>query len=277
MVIMICCITILITYIVIFGFLTYYFIKKRTVWNELFSINSITDTLVEIFACPEHFIIYIPGVLFENTPCVQNKRKKNENKEKIKIVLTKINTLFKKFINVGLEKQEQNLENPARKSSVNTRELEGLKPSQQDLENSARTIENNNSISNNINQVKWILDGTLDNFNNMYDETAEFYNNLSGSYKILNENTNNINNTNSNLITLEKLVLLEQNIEYCDNILKLLEIIDYKHYIDTAYTTNSNELKNVFQIENNYMICLIYNLIESVRLYKIRMCEVINF
>ena len=264
MVIMICCIAILITYIVIFGLLTYYFIKKRTVWNELFSIHSITDTLVEIFACPEHFIIYIPGILYENTPCVQNKRKKNENKEKIKIVLTKINTLFKKFINIGLEKQDTAFQ----KSRAKTQE--------QDLENPEGSQDNiSSSISNNINQVKWILEGTLDNFDNMYDETAEFYNNLSGSYKILNENTNNINN-NTNLITLEKLVLLEQNIEYCDSILKLLEIIDYKHYVDTTNTTNSNESKNVFQIENNYMICLIYNLIESVRLYKIRMCEVIN-
>jgi hypothetical protein len=247
MLIMICCIAILITYIVIFGLLTYYFIKKRTVWNELFSIDSITDTLVEIFACPEHFIIYIPGVLFEHTPCVQNKSKKNENKEKIKIVLTKINTLFKKFSIIGLENPEH------KQDSIKS-----------------------NFINNNINQVKWILEGTLDNFDNMYDETAEFYNNLSGSYKILNENTNNNNTNNTNLITLEKLVLLEQNIDYCDNILKLLEIIDYKHYVDTADTTNRKESQNVFQIENNYMICLIYNLIESIRLYKIRMCEIIN-
>ena len=260
MVIMLCCITILITYIVIFGLLTYYFIKKRTVWNDLFSINNITDTLVEIFACPEHFIIYIPGVIFENTSCVQKKRKKNENKEKIRIVLTKINTIFKKFSIIGLENQD--LENPERKT----------KDTYQDLENSKHTIQANSSISNNINQVKWILDGTLENFNNMYDETAEFYNNLSGSYKILNENNNTNNNTN--LITLEKLVLLEQNIEYCDSILKLLEIIDYKHYKENTDTAVCN---NVFQIENNYMICLIYNLIESIRLYKIRMYNIINF
>ena len=237
MLIMICCITILITYIVIFGLLTYYFIKKRTVWNELFSIDSITDTLVEIFACPEHFIIYIPGVLFENTPCVQNKTKKNENKEKIKLVLTKTNTIFKKFITVGLENFE-------------------CKP------------QDNSLINNNINQVKWILDGTLDNFNNMYDETAEFYNNISGSYKILNENTNNNSNNsnnnsnnNTNLITLEKLVLLEQNIEYCDSILKLLEIIEFE---------------TLFQIENNYILCLIYNLIESIKMYKIVMYKIVN-
>ena len=277
---MICCIIILITYIVIFGLLTYYFIKKRTLWNELFSINNIINTLVEIFACPEHFIIYIPGILYENTYCVHTKIKKNENKEKIRIVLTKISSIFKKFSTLGLESHEQ--DTAFQTSRTKTKDLENPECKIQDQDNS--------SISNNINQVKWLLNGTLDNFNHMYEETAEFYNNLSGSYKILNENTNTSNNSSNtqnaqNLITLEKLVLLEQNIEYCDSILKLLEIIDYKHYKDYVnsedninYINNTNtcELNNVFQINNNYMICLIYNLIESIRLYKIKLYKIIN-
>ena len=229
---MICCITILITYIVIFGLLTYYFIKKRTVWNELFSINNIIDTLVEIFACPEHFIIYIPGIIFENTSCVNKKRIKNETKDKIRIILTKINNIFKKINDIDIETSE----------NINT-----------------------------IKQVKWVLEGTIDNFNHMYEETAEFYNNLSGSYSVL---TNTKTNTNTNLITLEKLILLEQNIEYCDSILKLLELIYTRYDIDNNDYT---DFETLFHMENNYMICLIYNLIENVRLYKIKMYTIINF
>ena len=100
----------------------------------------------------------------------------------------------------------------------------------------------------------------------MYDETADFYTKLSGSYSILSGKENkiksneSINKNNKNLITLEKYVLIENNIEHCDSILSLLELIDYKD-------------NTMFQIENNYILCLIYNLIESVRIYKLRMIK----
>ena len=233
MLIIVCCITILITYILIFGLLTYYFIKKRLIWNELFNINNITDTLVEIFACPEHFIIYIPGIVFENTDCVEKSKMINKNKEKIKKLLTKINTIFKKINDINIE------------------------------------YENNENDSNdgNIKKSKWILEGTIDNFNHMYEETSEFYNKLSGSYSILHSKNNHDktgNHDKNKLITLENLVVIENNIEYCDNILKILELIDLKDYED------------MFQIKNNYMISLIYNLIENVRMYKIKMYKMIN-
>ena len=244
MIIIVCCITIFITYILIFGLITYYFIKKRALWNELFSIDTIMNTLVEIFACPEHFIIYIPRMIFENTPCVEKKRIKNETKEKTKIILNNINKLFKKMSDIEYNECDDN-------------------------DDSDGTNTNTNS---NISQIKWVLEGTLENFNHMYEETAEFYTKLSGSYSILSgkenkiksidtkDNLDSINKYTKNLITLEKYVLIENNIEHCDSILSLLELID------TRNTT-------MFQIENNYMICLIYNLIESVRLYKIRMVQ----
>ena len=202
------------------------------------------NTLVEIFACPEHFIIYIPRMIFENTPCVEKKRMKNETKEKTRIILNKINKLFKKMSDIEYNECDDN-------------------------DDSDGTNTNTNS---NISQVKWVLEGTLENFNHMYEETAEFYTKLSGSYSILSgkenkiksidtkDNLDSINKYTKNLITLEKYVLIENNIEHCDSILSLLELID------TRNTT-------MFQIENNYMICLIYNLIESVRLYKIRMVQ----
>jgi hypothetical protein len=216
-------------------------------WNELFSIDNIINTLVEIFACPEHFIIYIPGIIFENTPCVEKKRMKNENKDKIRIILTKVNKLLKKMNDIDIY------------SDSNSNSDSG--------------------IDSSIEQVKWVLEGTLENFNHMYEETAEFYTKLSGSYSILSgkenkiekENNNidyldNISKNTNNLITLEKYILIENNIEHCDNILSLLELIDNRNDKD-------NKDNTMVQIENNYMICLIYNLIESIRLYKLRMIQ----
>lgn len=255
MILLICCITILITYILIFSLITYYFIKKRIIFNELFNINNIIDTLIEIFVCPEHFIIYIPGIVFENTPCVEKTKLKNKNKEKIRRILTKINTIFKKIESIGLENESIGLEN---KSVGLENESIGLK---------------NESIEYNINNIKWVLEGSMDNFDHMYSETADFYNKLSGSYNILNGNSNSKldkNNvekdkSNNNLITLEKLVIIENNIEYCDSILQLLELIDV------------TDFEILFQIENsNYILCLLYNLIKSVRSYKLRMYKIIN-
>ena len=235
MIIIVCCITIFITYILMFSLITYYFIKKRPLLNELFSIDNIMNTLVEIFACPEHFIIYIPGIIFENTPCVEKKRIKNETKEKIRIILTKINKLLNKMNDIEYDDSNDDFNDDA-----------------------------NNT--NNMTQVKWVLEGTLENFNHMYDETADFYTKLSGSYSILSGKENkiksneSINKNNKNLITLEKYVLIENNIEHCDSILSLLELIDYKD-------------NTMFHIEHNYILCLIYNLIESVRIYKLRMIQ----
>lgn len=224
-----------------FGLITYYFIKKRSLWNELFNIDNIIHTLVEIFVCPEHFIIYIPGMMLENTPCVEKKRMKNENKEKIRIILTKINKILNKM---------------------------------NDINNNGDSGDDSTS-NNNISQVEWVLEGTLENFNHMYDETAEFYTKLSGSYSILsgkekkkeNNNLDNINNNTNNLITLEKYVLIENNIEHCDTILSLLELIDNRDDINNS----------MFQIENNYILCLIYNLIESIRIYKISCLKKLSF
>ena len=241
MIIIVCCITIFMTYILMFSLITYYFIKKRSLWNELFNIDNIIHTLVEIFVCPEHFIIYIPGMMLENTPCVEKKKMKDENKEKKKIILTKINKILKKMNDI-------------------------------DSDSGDDSGDDSTSNSNSIKQVKWVLEGTLENFNHMYDETAEFYTKLSGSYSILNgkekiieNNKNNkINNNTNNLITLEKYVLIENNIEHCDTILSLLELID-------------NRDNTLFQIENNYILCLIYNLIESVRIYKISCLKKLSF
>jgi len=61
------------------------------------------------------------------------------------------------------------------------------------------------------------------------------------------------------------MTIIENNIEQCDTILNLLELI------------NNNDYKTLLQKKNNYIICLISKLIESIRMYKIEMCKMIYF
>ena len=234
MVVLLCCITLFITFIAIFLLLTYYFIKKRTVWNELFNINTIIETVMELVVCPEHFIIYIPGIILETTKCIKKTQINNDTKLKIKTVLTKVN------------------------QCINKMELI-------DYNNDNDNNNNDNDIDNdNIKIIKWVLQGTMIHYNTMYRETGKFFNKVSGSYILLNKNSENKNNKN-NLITLEKMTIIENNIEQCDTILNLLELID------------NNDYETLLEKENNYIICLISKLLESIRMYKIEMCKMIYF
>ena len=108
-----------------------------------------------------------------------------------------------------------------------------------------------------IEKIKWIIEGTMKDFDRMYNEKAEFYIKLADSYDILYDKMN-LKHNNTCLL-LEDLVILENNIEVCDNILNILSIF----YID--------DYKLLFQIESGYMSLFIYNLIENIRMYKI-MC-----
>jgi len=234
MVVLVCCITLFITFIAIFLLLTYYFIKKRTVWNELFNLNTIIETVMELVVCPEHFIIYIPGIILETTECIKKTQINNDTKQKIKTVLTKVN------------------------QCINKMEL----------------IDYNNDNDNDIKIIKWVLQGTMIHYNTMYRETGKFFNKVSGSYILLNKNSenktndnnnNNKNNNNNNLITLEKMTIIENNIEQCNTILNLLELID------------NNDYETLLEKENNYIICLISKLLESIRMYKIEMYKMIYF
>ena len=240
MVVLVCCITLFITFIAIFLLLTYYFIKKRTVWNELFNLNTIIETVMELVVCPEHFIIYIPGIILETTECIKKTQINNDTKLKIKTVLTKVN------------------------QCINKMELI-------DYNNDNDNNNNDNDIDNdNIKIIKWVLQGTMIHYNTMYRETGKFFNKVSGSYILLNKNSenknnDNKNNKNNNLITLEKMTIIENNIEQCNTILNLLELID------------NNDYETLLEKENNYIICLISKLLESIRMYKIEMYKMIYF
>ena len=236
MIVLVCSITLFMTFIAIFLLLTYYFIKKRTLWNELFNLNTIVETVMELFVCPEHFILYIPGIVLETTDCIKKTQRNNETELKIKLILTKINKCINKI----------------------------------ELIDETTTNNNNNEIKT----IKWVLQGTMVNYNYMFKETATFYNKVSGSYILLNKNSendndndndnnNNDNNNNNSLITLEKLTIIENNIEQCDTILNLLELI------------TKNDYETLLEKENNYILCLLSKLLESIRMYKVEMYKIL--
>jgi len=227
MIILYCCIIIFITYLSICSLLTYYFIKYRVIWDELFSLESIKesmkDLIIELIMCPEHFIIWLPFIDFENTKCIEKKKLQDDYKLNIKKILEHIKNILVDVKDIG---NDDNINN---KYNIN---------------------------KYNINKIKWMIEGTIKDFYHMYDENEEFYNKLVNSYDILYDKLKKNNNFS---LSLEDLVILENNIEVCDNILNVLSIF----YID--------DYKLLFQIESGYMSLFIYNLIENIRMYKI-MC-----
>lgn len=129
---------------------------------------------------------------------------------------------------------------------------------------------NNNKLNKNIEKQKWILEGTLKDFNYLYNETTDFYNKLMDSYNILNDKEDNHTDLfNMDLqLALEDLNILEQNIEVCDKI--------YDTLYDKLYDVNGKNIKILNNIESGYISGLLYNLIENIKIYKIMCMMEIN-
>lgn len=236
MIVIICCLIIFITYLSICLLLGYYFIKSRLIWDSLFSYKSILSSLNEILFCPEHFIIWLPWIDFEETKCSLDKKKLDDSKIQIKKVLEYVYNIMKNISNINMDNMD-NIEN----------------------------IKNDNKICN-LEKIKWVLEGSLKDFYRMYDETTEFYNNLSSSYEILcskvnekvNGKVNEKKNNNNFCLSLENLVIIDNNIELSENISDVLSVFSDSNY----------KLWN--QIESGYMKALIYDLIENVKIYKFK-------
>jgi len=227
MIVNICCLIIFIIYFAIFSLLSYYFIKKRPIWNSLFSLESIYTSIRELIVCPEHFLIWLPCIDFENTACSEKKKKNDEARLQIRKVLEHIAMLLKDVFYI--------------------KEL-------------------GNWHNHNLEKMKWILEGTMKDYDQMCNENALFYNNLANSYDILNDKCKNnekdikdekSSNNFKSLVSLEDLVILENNIDICETISNILAI-----FTDSDY-------KVLNQIDSGYMSSLLYDLIETIRLYKI--------
>ena len=213
-------------YLSIFGLLSYYFIKKRKVWDSIFSLEAIQNSIRELLMCPEHFLIWLPFIDFENTICVEKKKQSDAARDNIKKVLEHISIIMKDMVDVNIDDSR----------------LGG-------------------SRGCNIKKVKWILEGTLKDFDRMYNETAEFYYKLAGSYDILNDKVKKgkegKEGKEGKLMSLEDLVFLDNNIEVSNNISTILSIF------------TDNDYKLLFQIENSYMSSFLYDLIENIRIYRL--------
>jgi hypothetical protein len=229
MIVNICCLIIFIIYFAIFSLLSYYFIKKRTIWNSLFSLESICNSIKELIVCPEHFLIWLPFIDFENTVCSEKKKQNDEARVQIRKVLEHIAILLKDVFYI--------------------KEL-------------------GNQRIHKLEKMKWILEGTMKDYDRMCNENALFYNNLANSYDILNDKCKKnekekdikdekSSNNFKSLVSLEDLVILENNIDICETISNILAI-----FTDSDY-------KVLNQIDSGYMSSLLYDLIETIRLYKI--------
>jgi len=227
MIILVCCIIIFLTYVSLCLLLGYYFIKARPIWDAIFSIKSILHEYKEFLFCPEHFIIWLPWIDFEDTQCVLDKKKTDDSRIQIKKVLDYVNNIMKNISSININNNIENI--------------------------------NNNKICN-LEKIKWVLEGTMKDFNRMYDENTEFYNNLSSSYNILHKVNNKVNdNDNDNsFLSLEDLVIIENNMELCENISKVLSVF------------SESEYKLLIHIESGYMKALLYDLIENIRIYRIK-------
>ena len=229
MIILICCIIIFITYVAICSLLSYYFIKRRKEWDTLFSLDAIKKSLCELIFCPEHFIIWLPWIDFEDTQCVLDKKKSDDSRIHIKKILEHINTMMKNIRDIS-----------------KNNDIDKSKDLSKDIS---------------IKKIKWILEGTMKDFESAYDETVTFYNNLSDSYDLLNEK---VNQNSTSLNTLEDLVILENNIEICENISSILNV----------FCNDGYKLMN--QIQSGYMSYFIYDLIENIKIYRLKcMIEII--
>ena len=258
MIIALCCI-IFITYISICGLLTYYFIKQRKIWDKLFTLDAISKTIddfitncfTEMFACPEHFIIWIPNMIMENTPCVARRKETITLRAKVKVLLDTLKN------NISIIRDEK-----------------------QDL-----YINKNNK--NTLKQIKWILEGTTKEFYTVYNEPSNVYYKLIESYDILGKGNNikekeekeakNKEHNKDDKLSLDNFYILENELEVCDNILNIINSSDIMKTLEyNCYNKDNYEGKNEDGNSNSYILALMYDIIDCIRLKKINISRTIH-
>jgi hypothetical protein len=183
---------IFIIYITFIGLSIYYFIKHRNIWESIFNL----DSIMEIFACPEHLIIPIPGIILENTKCIIERNKKFERKEKIFELLKNI---------------QKNLDIISGDDKIFISEFKCL---------------------------KWILKGSINDYEIIYEQSQDIFYKLLESHQILNSNDNNINNKiNIDDLQIEHYII-ENNLEICEKLIESVKIfiLDVMKDLQSQYT-----------------------------------------
>ena len=218
---------IFIIYIAFIGLSIYYFIKHREFWNSLFSIESITDCIMEIIACPEHLIIPIPGIILENTKCVDEKKKDVKRKGEILEVLKNV------YRNIDIISGDDKI------------------------------------FTSELKCIKWILQGSINDYEIVYNQSPDIFYKLIETHKALNTNNstedkdnnnndnennhkNNENTEKNNQLEMEPHII-ENNIEICETLIEFV-----KPFI----------LDGIELIQSQYPFALllkIYNLLEQIK------------
>lgn len=213
---------IFIIYISFIGLSIYYFINHREFWNSIFSIKSISDLIIEIIACPEHLIIPIPGIILENTNCIQDKKKDFKKKGEI---LQLLKNVYK------------NLDIISGDDKIFTSELKC---------------------------IKWILQGSINDYETVYNQSPDILYKLIETHKALNTNLSNEEqkNINKNIdnenekIKIDDLQIehhiIENNKEICKTLIESVKpfILD-----------GMNDLRNQYTFA---LLLKIYNLLEHI-------------
>lgn len=252
MIIELCCI-IFITYISICGLLTYYFIKQRKIWDKLFTLDAISQTIddfitncfIEMFVCPEHFIIWIPNMIMENTSCVARRKEAITLRAKVKVLLDTLKN------NISI------------------------------LQDNKHVLGINKNNKNTLKRLKWILEGTTKEFYTVYNEPSNIYYKLIESYDILDKGNNkeekkekevkeekDEENNKDDKLSLDDLYVLENELEVCENILNIINSSDIMKTLEhNCY--NKDKCKVKCEDNNSYILALMYDIIDCIRLKKI--------
>lgn len=185
------CFTIFIIYFLICFILGYYFIKHRNIWNKTFEIENLFYYF-EYIKCSLHSILWIPDILQinKNKDCKICKKEENDNKDKNKIYLHKLQNLM--YIYKLLNEIDTN-----------------FIPS------------NKNDLLRTLNMLIWLLEGSIKDYNIIKNEKADIYYKLKETYKNTTSILSNYNSSNTeNILSLENISYIENNIELCNKIIE---------------------------------------------------------
>lgn len=221
---------IFIIYIAFIGLSIYYFIKHREFWNSLFSIESITDCIMEIIACPEHLIIPIPGIILENTKCVDEKKKDVKRKGEILEVLKNV------YRNIDIISGDDKI------------------------------------FTSELKCIKWILQGSINDFEIVYNQSPDIFYKLIETHKALNTNVPNEDGKNIN----ENIEKENENNEKENEKIKIDELQIEPHIIENNLEICKTLIESVKpfildgmeDLRNQYTFALllkIYNLLEQIK------------
>jgi hypothetical protein len=193
-------------------------------------------------------------MIMENTPCIAKRKEAITLRLKVKVLLDTLKN------NISIISDNKHvLGNPVRKCEENSKH-------------------NGTRGASALAKIKWILEGTTKEFYTVYNEPSNVYYKLIESYDILGkgnkeekEEEKDKYEIKDNKLSLDDLYVLETEVEICKNILKYI-------YHSEIMKTLEHNCYNEGQTEdgsNSYILALLYDVIDCIRLKKINNSRII--